>query len=100
MLVNPIPKIRIKSCSDALLWYNKRIGDVFEIYEFEMPYAADFQSASLQNILDKAAIVDLALEFNLSVSLGDYGYRRSLVLDDEDYNGYTRGAWVSSSADC
>lgn len=54
MLVNPIPKIRIKSCSDALLWYNKRIGDSFEIYEFEMPYTVDFQSASLQNILDKA----------------------------------------------
>lgn len=57
MLVNPIPKIRIKSCSDALLWYNKRIGDVFEIYEFEMHWARRPQSASLQDILDKADLI-------------------------------------------
>ena len=31
-------KIQIKSCSDALFWYNKRIGEVFEIYRIVDEY--------------------------------------------------------------
>lgn len=57
MLVNPIPKIRIKSCSDTLLWYNKRIGDVFEIYEFEMPHCTYLELTSIYDILDKADMI-------------------------------------------
>lgn len=54
MLTYQVPKIRIKACSDTLLWYNKRIGDVFEIYEFEMPYQVNPELVSLQEILDSA----------------------------------------------
>lgn len=57
MQTTPIPKIRIKSCSDALLWYNNRIGDVFEIYEFEMPHATYLELTSIQDILDKAEML-------------------------------------------
>lgn len=31
-------KIQIKSCSDALFWYNKRIGEVFEVYRIDAEY--------------------------------------------------------------
>ena len=48
----------------------------------------------------EANIIDLALEFKLYVSLGDYGSGRHLCLDDGDWNGNSRGDWVSSSSTC
>lgn len=48
----------------------------------------------------ESAIVDVALEHQLDVSLGDYGSGRSLILEDDHWSGKDRGEWVYSSETC
>ncbi len=46
------------------------------------------------------AMTDLALEFELHLSLGDYGYGRYLIHEDDHWSGKDRGTWITSSEGC
>lgn len=48
----------------------------------------------------EAQIVDIALEHEISVYLGDYGTGRYLLLSDDSYNDMKRGEWLPSSMTC
>ena len=48
----------------------------------------------------EAQIVDIALEYEISVYLGDYGTGRYLLLSDDPYSGMGRGEWLPSSMTC
>ncbi len=52
-----------------------------------------------RNII-KDIVTDLALKFQVYVSLGDYGNGESLQLTSSSYYGYSAGDWVSSSDTC
>lgn len=48
-------------------------------------------------------LVEFALEYNLYLSLGDYGQGRTLLLHDDDSHwgsGKKRGEWLYSSETC
>lgn len=46
-------------------------------------------------------IAELALQHNIDVYLGtEYVDGRQLVLNDDDYHGFSRGEWMSSSQTC
>lgn len=45
-------------------------------------------------------LVEYALKHDLSLSLGDYGNGRSLILNDNHWSGKERGDWLYSSESC
>lgn len=86
---------------------------------------AELEIERLESLMNSAEsrIQELAVQFRIHVSLGDYGSGRSIVLldpdelDDEDrkeydkdpegyrqnwknWNGYRDGEWMSSSESC
>jgi hypothetical protein len=45
-------------------------------------------------------LVAFALEYELYLSLGDYGTGRTLLLDDNNWSDKKRGEWFYSSESC
>lgn len=45
-------------------------------------------------------LADLAVRFQISVYIGDYGNGRSVQLEEDPYEDYAVGEWVPSSARC
>jgi hypothetical protein len=46
------------------------------------------------------AMVEIALEWDISLSLGEYGSGRTLLLQDDHWSGKERGEWLHSSETC
>ncbi|ASD50514.1 hypothetical protein FDI24_gp233 [Acidovorax phage ACP17] len=45
-------------------------------------------------------MAEVALAYNLYLYLGDYGSGRTLLLQDDEWTGKSRGEWMSSSEAC